>query len=473
MTPFISGLKAIKRTLFALLIGAGIVSCGGSSILSAGISGTGIVFGAITGFGSIYVNGVEYEIDEASFNVDGNTMASQGDLQIGMVVKLDATDNGDGTGVATTVSYDELIQGPVNNLSTIDLENKSFSVFGTQVKINLNSTVFDNTDFASLQNDDLVEVSGFINQSGEVIATLVDYQEDLQQGSEVELHGQIEVSSLILNQEFVLNGVTINYTFSTPLEDLENGLSEGLYVEVKGLYNAGEIDADKIEGEDDDREEIEQSEGEVSVQGIITDLTDSLHFDINGIPVQVDAAQVPASILNQLQLGLEIEVKGDIENGIIMADEIELRQDERKYKALVSSVDTTNQTVSIYFPNTGTIELSVDGESELEDEITGDITLSALNFNDEVKIEASVNGNEIRVKSLKRETLEEFEISGVVQAFEEDVSVTIDGLLLPLAAAVQYQPSNLPILIVPGITVVEMKDDVLKDGIFDEVEQED
>lgn len=472
MTPFISGLKAIKRTLFALLIGAGIVSCGGSSILSAGISGTGIVFGAITGFGSIYVNGVEYEIDEASFNVDGNTMASQGDLQIGMVVKLDATDNGDGTGVATTVSYDELIQGPVNNLSTIDLENKSFSVFGTQVKINLNSTVFDNTDFASLQNDDLVEVSGFINQSGEVIATLVDYQEDLQQGSEVELHGQIEVSSLILNQEFVLNGVTINYTFSTPLEDLENGLSEGLYVEVKGLYNAGEIDADKIEGEDDDREEIEQSEGEVSVQGIITDLTDSLHFDINGIPVQVDAAQVPASILNQLQLGLEIEVKGDIENGIIMADEIELRQDERKYKALVSSVDTTNQTVSIYFPNTGTIELSVDGESELEDEI-GDITLSALNFNDEVKIEASVNGNEIRVKSLKRETLEEFEISGVVQAFEEDVSVTIDGLLLPLAAAVQYQPSNLPSLIVPGITVVEMKDDLLKDGIFDEVEQED
>jgi hypothetical protein len=465
-------INKFKHLALSLLVSLSVLSCGGSSVLgaSAGISGTGIVFGIITGFGSIFVNGVEYEIEDANFNVDGNIMASQADLKIGMVVRLDATNNGDGTGEAISVVYDEIIEGPISSLMpTSDPDIKTFEVFDTTVNIDASSTIFIGTSFATIQNDEVIEVSGFINQSGEVIATLVEYQEDLQQGSEVELHGQIEVSSLILNQQFVINGVTINYTFSTPLEDLENGLSEGLYVEVKGLYNAGEIDAVKIEGEDDDREEIEQSEGEVSVQGIITDFTDSLHFDINGIPVQVDAAQVPASILNQLQPGLEIEVEGDIENGIIMADEIELRQDERKYKALVSSVNTTNQTISIYFPNTGTIELSVDGESELED----DITLSALNFNDEVKIEASINGNEIRVKSLKRETLEEFEISGVVEAFEEDVSVTIDGLLLPLAVSVQYQPSNLPSLIVPGITVVELKDDVLKDGIFEEVELED
>lgn len=465
----VKSIDKLKQLLLVAFISLSIMSCGSESIVSAGISGTGIVFGVITGFGSIFVNGVEYEIDDANFNVDGNTSANQSNLKIGMLVKLDATNNGDGTGNATSVSYDEAIEGPVSNLLiTSDPEIITFQIFGTTVFINSSSTIFEGgSTFSNLQNNDLIEVSGFFNQSGNVIATLIEFKETLQQGSEVELHGQI--NNLNFNT-FEIDGTNINYDGNTEIEDLVSGLQENLFVEVKGTYNSGSIDAIKIEGEDDDRDEIGESEGEINVQGIITDFTDSSSFSINGIPVQVDINQVPASVLSQLVLGLEIEVEGNISNGIIMADEIEIRMDERKYKARVSSVSATNLTVSIYYPGIpGQIELKVDNESELEDEITGDISLTDLNPEDEVEIEAKINGGDIRVKSLKRDIIDEYEISGVVEAFQEGFSITIEGLMLPLDAGVSLEPANLFDLINIGVTVVELEDED-KNSVFDEVE---
>ncbi|MDJ0881087.1 MAG: DUF5666 domain-containing protein [Gammaproteobacteria bacterium] len=469
MNAFTSLIKEYQRLGMIMLMALSVVSCGGSSIISAGISGTGIVFGSITGFGSIYVNGVEYDIDSASFNVDGNTMASQADLKIGMVVKLDATDNGDGTGVASTVSYDELVQGPVSNLTAIDPadpENRSFIVLGTTVKINLQSTVFENTSFLNLQNDNLVEVSGFVDQNGNIIATLIE----VKSGNEIELHGQI---NNLVGTLFDINGVIVDASAAT-LEDLENGLEEDLYVEVKGTFNGGQVVATEIEGEDDDRAAIENYEGEVSIQGLITTFNSSTDFSVNGVPVLVDTLQVPSSVLDQLALGIEIEVEGVIENSIIMADEVELRQDERKYQALVSSVNTTDRVLSIYYPNiTGVITLSIDNESELEDEASGDpIGLGDLLPDDEVKIEASVNGDQIRIKSLTRDMIEKFEVSGVVESFEQGISITINNLMFPLEADVEYEPDlNFYNTIQTGITIVELQDED-KDSQFDKAEIE-
>ncbi len=36
----------------------------------SGVSGTGIVFGSITGFDSVFVNGVEYDIDTANIHIN-------------------------------------------------------------------------------------------------------------------------------------------------------------------------------------------------------------------------------------------------------------------------------------------------------------------------------------------------------------------------------------------------------------------
>ena len=89
MSTLLHYIFKFKQALLAAFISLSVMSCGGgASIATAGISGTGIVFGVLTGFGSIFVNGVEYEIDNANFNVDGNTATSQADLKLGMVLKL-------------------------------------------------------------------------------------------------------------------------------------------------------------------------------------------------------------------------------------------------------------------------------------------------------------------------------------------------------------------------------------------------
>ena len=71
-----------------------LVACGGSgsgegSDTIAGIGGTGIVAGKITGFGSVHVNGGTFEIGTSQFDVDGDTGADQGSLAQGMVIALE------------------------------------------------------------------------------------------------------------------------------------------------------------------------------------------------------------------------------------------------------------------------------------------------------------------------------------------------------------------------------------------------
>ena len=321
--------QRIKRTFVVALLSFGILSCGSEAIVSAGISGTGIVFGVITGFGSIYVNGVKYDIDDADFDVDGKAytgVEGQQNLAIGMVVRLEATDNGDGTGVATRVDYDDAVEGPISAIDPVDANIKRLQIFNLQVIVDKQSTRFKDTEFDELAVDDVVEVSGFLNQDGDVVATLIEFKEILEVGqTEVELRGTISDLDEGLMQFLLNDTVTIRYDDDTELEDLVGDLSNGLYVEVKGRYqNDSSILAEEIEAEDEDRSGLEDASGEVSLQGIITSFTSVNEFSVSGIAVELDSTQVDASILAQLTLGLEVEVKGEIQNGILIADEIDI-----------------------------------------------------------------------------------------------------------------------------------------------------
>jgi len=108
----------------SLLVACGGSSGGGSSDTVAGIGGTGIVSGKITGFGSVHVNGGKFEIDTSRFDVDGDTGANQDDLALGMVVQLRVeTENGVFTNKAIEVVYDDEVEGPVTSVMTPDPMN--------------------------------------------------------------------------------------------------------------------------------------------------------------------------------------------------------------------------------------------------------------------------------------------------------------------------------------------------------------
>ena len=136
-----------KSTLSAT-IALTLVACGGGDSGSiTGIGGSGFTSsGSVTGFGSVFVNGVEFETSSTVFDIDDSGSGSQDDLAIGMVVKVNGSINDDGvTGTATSISFDDELQGPVTSLSIPDADGikRTFIVLGTTVIIDSGSTTFD------------------------------------------------------------------------------------------------------------------------------------------------------------------------------------------------------------------------------------------------------------------------------------------------------------------------------------------
>ncbi len=486
-----------RRGLLVSLLSLSLLSCGSEVVVLSGITGTGIVVGTVTAFGSIWVNGVEYDIDTADFDVNGTALTGvegQQQLQIGMVVRLDATDNGDGTGVATNVIYDEAIQGPVLDVPSIpasgDIHKKEMTVLGQTVVIDETGTSFIGTNFTTIKQNDIVEVSGYVDQSGNILATLVKLKGTYnpEQGVAVEMHGVI---SNLTATDFSMNGVTIGYNANTQLEDM-NALENGLLVEVKGQYQAdGSVLAETIEGEDDDRETIESSSGDISLQGLVSGLdTANSRFQLNGITV--DYSTIASTLAASLADGLEVEVEGEMTDGILHITKLELRQGETKLKARVASVDVTANSLNIGFNGVnGELVIVIDNTSLLEDERDGYdqvLTLAEIEADLQnsvpVEIEAELiqNGSQLVVDKLKRKQLEDYEIQGLVSAVDKASStMTMLELDITMSSSAEYEMNDSSVgfdqffdAIIAGETRVKLKDNNA-DGSFDqaEIESED
>jgi len=299
-------------------------SGGGGSLAGGGIGGTGITAsGAITGFGSIFVNGIEFETVDASRDVDGKISVSDGTnddtvLGIGMVVTVDGTLNDDGvTGTAKTIQYDPTVQGPVQGpIIDVDPLTRSFTVMGISVTVQKVNTEFSNVTFDTLQPDDWVDVSGFFDANGVLQATRIertDSREVVVKGTVTGLAGT--AFTLEVDQ------AASTYTVDTAAAVLPvGGLADNQYVEVKGVLTGTAIDAKSVELK---REGFVDAEF-VSIEGIVTDFVNNGDFRVAGQPVDASVAEfIPAGLVGSLSDGVEVEVEGPIQGGVLMASRVE------------------------------------------------------------------------------------------------------------------------------------------------------
>src|SRR6202521_2792330 len=118
----LSGACNMKRE-FTTIVAAAVLllaSCGGPTQL-AGIQGSGspvVASGPITGFGSIFVNGVEYATSNAQIRIDDQPGA-ESQLLVGEVVTVTGSVNADGkTGTATQVTFSGDVAGPITQIDT-------------------------------------------------------------------------------------------------------------------------------------------------------------------------------------------------------------------------------------------------------------------------------------------------------------------------------------------------------------------
>ena len=465
---------------------------GGTSLAGGGIGGTGITSGAITGFGSIFVNGIEFETDGSSFDVDDDMTADQNDLDIGMVVTIVGTVNPDGvTGTALSILYDDEVEGPIaaDPVEDADRVTRTFSVLGITVIVNKNTTVFSGTEYDSLAKDDIVEVSGFFDGSGALLATRLEEEGQLIFGtSEVEIRGTVSGFNAMTNT-FLLDGITVTVNGFTDLSEVPGGVIEdGQFVEVKGtLETTTSITALRIELES---EGFDDDEDGVSMQGVVSDFSGIGNFMVNGQPVDASAADFePASLEFSLDDNANVEVSGPIIGGVLQATEVEQRGGKIKVIAPVTIVDVGAGSVNVsVVSDQPDITVLTDSQTQFEDERDGMddcslASLSSLALGEGLIVEGFISGgSNVLASSIKCDDLEKIELRGPLDAASGDDTsgtVTILGVTIATDVDTEFEDGDdAPIsgtsffgAVSPG-DPAEIQDDLPADGTADEVEIE-
>jgi len=338
-----------SKTVLAASILA-ITACGGSGG-TADTTGSTTV-GVITGFGSIYVNGVKYETDRANVEIDG-VSSIETSLGIGDVITLIGTVNADGTtGVATAVSCKDELEGYVLDTSGLLVDGTgSLNVMGQVVRVTLD-TVFDSNTLASI-NDlstlDIVEVSGFPDGAGNILATRIETKNAAE---DVEVKGIISALDEIA-QTFDIGGLSVDYSAAS---EVPVNIADGLFVEVKtesalsgDLGSGFTLAATKVEIEDDDSDFDGDEGDEIKMQGMVSGIDDT-GFSFNGTRVLFAGLDIDDDFdVASLVEGAMITVEGHIDaNGNFIVEEIEEdHESEDEFEGMVSAITESGLTVSL------------------------------------------------------------------------------------------------------------------------------
>ena len=342
-----------KGLILASLCCLLLTACGGGGGgLSAGggIDGTGIMSaGVVSAFGSIVVNGTEFDTSNAAVIINGEEIGVGDDavldnLDIGMVVTVEGRISRDGTRfTADRVVYSNNVKGPVASVSGIDpiTNEKEIEVLGQIVVVNF-ITKFkpDTFDFYSIAPDDVVEVSGYMDDTGAVRATFMEKVGDAATILDYEVTGLVENLDADL-KTFMINGLKVDY-FSIA-DNLPQGIpADGLFVEVEGqLAAGGEMIATKIElGDQLDGEDGDEFEIMGYVTEIISD-TDVIEFKVGNQIVHADPDMVlfVDGAAGDIVPGVKLEAEGSLEGGILYADEIEFwKPDQIEVEGVVTNI---------------------------------------------------------------------------------------------------------------------------------------
>jgi hypothetical protein len=292
------------------------VACGGGS--GSG-GGTGLSEGPIEAFGSIWVNGVEWETRGAVITSDG-TRIDESDLELGMFCRVRGDRDDGPSGHAHEVEIDDELKGPIESVTDVSPDEKRLVVLSYEVTVRRGSTVFKGTDFDSLDVDDVVEVHGYVDGNGDILATFVEFEELVSYGSsKVKLSGSV---SGLSGDSFRIRDVDVTFDpngADTRLE-LDGPLADGRLVEVKGIIEAPrEVFATKIEDadeHDDDRDEVE-------VKGFVQDFNGIDDFVVGRFHVNAASARIEGGA-GAIQNGVLVEVEGSLRDGTLVAREVDL-----------------------------------------------------------------------------------------------------------------------------------------------------
>lgn len=455
MSKVVTLQKVLKLAAAPLALGI-LSACGGGGgggvgIADGGIRGTGSSVGPVSGFGSVFVNGVKFETDGQVVSDDGIEREDQ--LKEGMILRIDGEWRDDGRGDAESVEYDDTFRGPVSGLDASAVESVTFTIYGQTVVAD-KQTVLNGATLQNLADGQFVRVSAWRQPDGTYRASFIGVipAAEIPTGEDkVEIEGRIDQGSLDReNRAFTINGQVVSYSdlsFGEGLE--EDDLADLLLVEVEGdVRSDGTLVAAEL-AEGDIRRYRRGSGDDIEFAGPVGESYNAANrtFRINGLLVTIDSNTEfdDGLVAADLQAGLLIQVEGEFQaDGSVLAEEIEARDGNASVEGIidVNTLNPSDQTFRV-----GGVMVQVTPLTTITDDETDQrLKLADLNGNYQLEVEGiekTLSSGAVVLEAIKVERNEEDTTPVTEREFE------LEGMLT------EIQGTEFTVLGVPVQTTIE------------------
>jgi hypothetical protein len=435
-----------------------------------------VTTGPITGFGSVIVNGVEFQPRDAAQrvrlpfdNFTGANAKREDALRTGMIVTVKGTfDKSSGKGTYDLIEFQPELRAPLDNFgvdaTVIDQTNNRIKLLGGNVVQVEASTIMDSLrDLAELQQIEVqaelqnqrveLEISGNRDNAGVFHATRIAKKAvNFAQGL-VQIKGAINATPAPTATGFSIGTAAITVNASTVFKNMQAAdlpTSAGVIVEVKGIFNAttGVFTATRVEKKV--ALGVVQVNDNVRVKGIVaaTGLADPnflLNSPIGSVKVTTNAATVflkGATVSNfagVVTAGATLEVEGALQtDGSILATKVAVEVEKivkiEGNLAAITDIDTTASTVKL-----NGVTVTVVPQTKLLDAVSGTV------FANLAAARAAIGAN-----------LPHLQIAGFIDATGKVVASVIQGTAPSNGTFVQgpVTAATSPNLTILGITVV-------------------
>jgi len=436
-------------------------SCGGVGQDGTGATPDTRTTGVVTGFGSVIVNGIRFDVSTAGITVDGVGGRTQTDLRVGMVVEVTGSVAADGaSGTASSLVYESLLRGSVDDAPA----GRILRVLGQQVQWD-DTTVFDgSTDATDLRSGDRLQISGFRGPDGSLRATWISRES----ADDLQLTGFI---ASVNGNTVRLSGLDVDITNATLQGVTRAELAVGQLVRatLQTPPVAGTAVASRLRFIDT---RLPDALSKLRLQGIVAqwDATTG-RFSLNGQPVRLDAGTVfQDGSLADLADGARIEVTGTLDGAkLLVADRVRIQGGPiTGYgRGRVTAVDVAARSFRML--DTPGVEVRVDARTLLYDTSLADavLRLDNLALGDEVLVLGRADGSRIDAALVQRlpRTAPGAGVAGPVTAVSAG-SLTILGVRVGTGSASFFDTQGAALTSTAFLASLQLGDEVRAEGVY-------
>jgi Domain of unknown function (DUF5666) len=381
--------KSARFAILCLLTALFIAACGhhggggGTQQSSDSAFASGVEIGPITGFGSVIVNGTEFQAKDVVQNriklpFDNFTSAAiqpgvkpEGMLRTGMIVRVKWSRDAAGHKVYENIEFRPDLRGPIDDTAAFPATGSTFKVMGRTVQFDTATTFDSIRDLADLKSEVEVqlrrpelEISGTVDDSGVLHATRIARKAQDFNGLTtklVQIGGAITAVPSV--SSFNIGGIAVSTTGATFANMTAADIAAGLIVEVKGTLSGTTISNVRIEKKlalaaVQDVDSF-RCKGIVTAAGLATDSSFSMLIPLGQVKVTTNsttqflkgATVVTAAAV--VGAGANLEVEGELQaDGSILAAKVAVEVEkmvklEGNVANAATDVSVANNTIKL------------------------------------------------------------------------------------------------------------------------------